>query len=190
MRRPIFPLHMSTGAWIFASAVAVALIASPTIYAATSSIVAIGNTTGNTTAFVTPGTRQLQTVTTAPSNLVHAVKGVNGGCTPVYTPPAGKAIVVTQVTFSLGSATQGVENFGGVFGPGCSAATIFDQVDTVQAYESESRTYPTGVPVAGVAATSYGGYISVFVSGYLIPATQLPAEPAQVGGALKALAVR
>ena len=182
-------IHMSNGAWIFASAVAVAIIA-PGVYAASSSIVSIGNPNNNATALVTTGTRQLQTVTTAPGNLVHTWKGVpNGGCTPVYTPPAGKAIVVTQVTFSAGSGAQGSENFGGVFGPGCSSGSQFDMFDTVQAYESESRTYPTGVPLAGVAAFSSGGYSWVFVSGYLIPAANLPPEAPQVSGPSKVLAV-
>jgi hypothetical protein len=111
--------NMSNGAWIFASAVAVAIIA-PGVYAATSSIVAIGNTSNDVTAYVVGGTHQLQTVTTSPRNMVHAVTNVISGCKTVYTPPAGKAIVVTQVTYSLGSGTPGTENFGGLFGPGCS----------------------------------------------------------------------
>src|SRR4051812_28442421 len=81
-------------------AATMAVIASTGLYAAATSVVSIGNTTGNATAVVT-GSHQLQTALTAPNNVVHAVATVSSGCLTVYTPPAGKAIVVTQVTYNL-----------------------------------------------------------------------------------------
>jgi hypothetical protein len=177
--------EMSNGAWIFASAVAVAIIA-PGVYAASSSIVSIGNPNNNATALVIGGTHQLQTAITVPANVVHAAGSAgNSSCHTVYTPPAGKAIVVTQITYQAGSGTPGTENFGGFFDLGCN--TGYDFVDTVQAYETETRTFPTGLPLTGVAINSTGGWITVFLTGYLIPATLLPAAAPQAAVPVKGM---
>lgn len=171
MRLPQF--HMSNGAWIFASAVAMAVIA-PAVYAAANSIVAIGNQSGTTTAFVTP-TRQLQTVTTAPTNIVQRFSGANAGqCAPVYTPPSGKAIVVTQITYKLGTGTQGAESYGLLTDAGCN--NVYDLADTIDAHETQSHSFPTGRPMPSIALDNYvgSGAIQITVTGYLIPASQLP----------------
>ena len=174
MRQPL--IHMSTGAWIFATGVAVSIIASTGVYATANSIFAIGNSSGSTTAYVTP-TRQLQTVTTAPTNIVRFDAGAgNGYCIAAYTPPAGKAIVVTQVTYEFGDSIQGHQSSGTLTNAACT--TGYDQVQSDAAYGSESHTFPTGQPMAGVGIENSVGneLISVIGRGYLIPASQLPAD--------------
>jgi hypothetical protein len=184
MRLPQF--HMSNGAWIFASAVAMAIIA-PVVYAATS-VVVIGNANGAATALVTR-THQLQTVTTAPTNVVNAVGVTGPGCETVYTPPSGKAIMVTQVTYDLGTGNAGTEAYGVLTD---ASSAVRDFADTEQGFESESRTFPTGLAMSGVGICSNIGNseVIVAVSGYLIPATQLPPEPPQYHGRIKGMARR
>lgn len=182
MRRP----RMSTGAWIFAGLVSAAVIAPATVYAATITKVALVGSDG-TTAGVTPQ-HQLLTVPIGPSKVVHAVKVVHSGCTVVYSPPAGKAIVVTSVVYNFGSGTQGTEVFGGMFGPGCTAANQVDQIDQIDKFGSVEHTFPTGVPLANVSFTSSGSDLAVFVVGYLIDATSLPAASlSHVSGTTKAM---
>lgn len=86
------------------------------VYAAATSVVSIGNPNNNATAVVTP-THQLQTALTAPSNVVHAFVFIPSGCSTLYTPPTGKAIMVTQITYDLGNGTQGTENFAELVTP-------------------------------------------------------------------------
>jgi hypothetical protein len=184
MRLP--QIHMSNGAWIFASAVAMAIIA-PAVYATATSVVTIGNQNSSATALVT-ATRQLQTVTTAPTNVVVAIGGAAANdCVPIYTPAAGKAIVVTQVTYDVGDGTQTHESYGVLKDANCNHS--YDLVDSVQAYETQSHTFPTGMPMPGVAISNQYGAASVIVavSGYLIPATQLPPEPPQLHGRIKGM---
>ena len=181
-------IHMSNGAWIFASAVAVAIIA-PGVYAAATSVVAIGNPTGNFTAYVTQA-HQLQTGLTAPNNVVQTAAAIpTGTCVIVYTPPAGKAIVVTQITYDLGTGTQGIGSSAVLENGGCNGA--YDFADTSQAYEAQSHTFPTGLPMPSVAVRSTGtgnGQILVAISGYLIPATELPsAAPVPTLGRMRGM---
>jgi hypothetical protein len=177
---------MSTGAWIFTGLVCAAVIAPATVYAATITKVALVGSDG-TGAGVTKQ-HQLLTVPIGPSKVVHAAKVVHGGCTVVYAPPAGKAIVVTSVVYNFGSGTQGTEVFGGMFGPGCAPATLVDQIDQIDKFGSVQHTFPTGVPLGNVSATSDGSDLAVFVVGYLIDATSLPpATASRLGSTTKAM---
>jgi hypothetical protein len=180
MRRP----RMSTGAWIFAGLVCAAVIAPITVYAASVSKVAIGSTTNANVASVT-AQQQLLTTVIGPSRVVRADTVAHSGCTTVYTPPAGKAIVVTSVVYNYGSGTAGGENFGGLFSAGCDV--IYDQIDQTEKFGSIQHTFPTGLPMNGVAATNDGGPITVFIVGYLIDASALPPNSAsQVSRNVKA----
>jgi hypothetical protein len=177
---------MSTGAWIFTGLVCAAVVAPATVYAATITQVALVDK-GGTGASITPQ-HQLLTIPIGPSRVVHAAKVAHSGCTLVYSPPAGKAIVVTSVVYNFGSGTEGTEVFGGLFGPGCSAATQVDQIDQTDKFGSIQHTFPTGVPLANVSVTSSGNDIAVFVVGYLIDATSLPtASLSHVSGTTKAM---
>jgi hypothetical protein len=183
MRRP----RMSTGAWIFTGLVCAAVIAPASVYAASITKVALvgsGSTHGATVT--TQG--QLLTTSMSPGRVIHAVAttATNTSCQAVYTPPANKAIVVTSVSYTFGSGTQGAENYGGLFSKSCDA--IYDQIDGVQAFDTVERTYPTGLPMNGVAVNSTGGSITVFVVGYLIDASSLPSSAgSQTHGSAKAL---
>lgn len=184
MRRP----RMSTGAWIFTGLVCAAVIAPATVYAAAVAKTAIVGRGGTNTADVT-AQHQLLTVPISPSRVIRAEAGVPGPCKAIYTPPAGKAIVVTSVVYTYGSGVQGNENFGGLFaGAGCS--DIVDQIDQVEKYGSIEHTFPTGLPMASVYGDSAGGQINYFLTGYLISATDLPTAQAPRSGPVKAAAGR
>lgn len=170
----------------FAAAVAAAAIVPVSAHAAGPSTVVIGNPNNNSTAVVTQ-THQLQTTIIAPKDVLHFAVGIAPGtCGPVYTPPTGKAIVVTQITYDLGSGAQGTESYGELATSGCSA--IYDIGDTVQAYEAQSHTFPTGLPMPSVYINNGSSVpILVTLTGYLIPATQLPEEGPQAAGPIKGL---
>jgi hypothetical protein len=95
--------------------------------------------------------------------------------------------MVTQITYNYGSGVEGNENFGALFDGACTAARIVDQIDEIHKFGSLTRTYPSGLPMSAVYADSFGGDITVFVNGYLIPATALPPAPRQVSDRTKAM---
>ncbi|MDT4942449.1 MAG: hypothetical protein QOJ34_2538 [Pseudonocardiales bacterium] len=168
-------LHMSTGAWIFTGLVTAAIVAPTAVYAAASSTVAIGNTGNGFTATVT-NNHQLLTTTVAPNNVVRAYGASLNNCSAVYTPPAGKAIVVTSVTYDMFTSTApGSRNFAYLTNGACTIP--YDAVDTDLAHETETRTFPIGLPMAsvGIFGQTPTGIAGAYITGYLIPATQLPA---------------
>lgn len=181
MRRP----RLSTGAWIFTGLICASLIAPVGVYAASLTKVALASPSGTTAGITTQ--HQLLTTTIPSSRVIRISGGSVGGCKTIYTPPQGKAIVVTSVTYTYGSGTNGVEHFGGL-GP-ASCSTIYDQIDTVQAYDTVQHTWPTGLPMPSVGLTNSGaGLINVFIVGYLIDAGALPSKDAtHLTGAVKAL---
>jgi hypothetical protein len=174
---------MSTGAWIFATAGLVLAVAAPVSYAAATSTVAIGNTANGYTAQVDQE-RQLVTVDGATAKqIVHVVVGIGAGaCGTVYTPPSGQAVVVTQATFDLGSGTAGQESYGVVESAGCGG--VYDYFDTTDAYQAQSHTYPSGLPLSSVAVYNGTSGAAIFVTftGYLVPAGQLPPAAPMVPG--------
>jgi hypothetical protein len=167
-------LHLSTGAWIFASVVAAAAIIAPTAYAAVSSTVAIGNTGNSLTATVT-ASHQLLTTTTMPKNVVYSNGyATNNNCDGIYHPPPGKAVVVTSVTYDLYSAAvSGGEH--GAFLMTAECTGYYDAADTSQADETETRIFPVGLPLPSVGVYAIGGAAQIYFTGYLVPASQLPA---------------
>lgn len=167
MRRP----RMSTGAWIFTGLICAAVIAPASVYAAAAAKTQlIGSTTSHTANVTAQG--QLLTVPIPPSHVLHVSKVAQGGCTTIYTPPAGKGIVVTSIVYNFGNGT-GNETFGGLYNAGCSGDT-WDQIDQVDKFGSVQHVFPTGLPMNGISVTNSGSSIEVFVVGYLIDATSLP----------------
>jgi hypothetical protein len=170
MRRP----KMSTGAWIFTGLICAAVIAPASVYAAAVTKFALSNSSGSNVATIT-SQHQLLTTTIGPSHVVHAEGGAPGPCKAIYTPPAGKAIVLTSVVYTYGSGAQGSEDFGGLFaGPGCG--DIVDQIDQIDKFGSIEHTFPIGLPMGAVYGDSSGGQINFFLTGYLIDASSLPAS--------------
>jgi hypothetical protein len=165
---------MSTGAWIFATTALVLAVGAPVSYAAVTSTVAIGNRTNNATATVT-GQHQLLTTTIAPKDVVRVARGaVGNACAVVYTPPAGKAIVVTSVTYEIAGFTSGDRRHA-YLEDICSGMT-YDAVETDQTHITEAHTFPIGLPMSAVAIDYNGdGIANAFITGYLIPASQMPA---------------
>ena len=176
-------LHMSTGAWIFATAVTVAGITAPSVYAAATSTVAIGNTANSKTATVT-SSGQLLTVTVDPKSMVRGTGYLSSSqnCWSVYTPPAGKALVVTSVTYTVAYATEGVNNSMYLTNANCSA--FYDVAYSDHATDTMFHPFPTGLPLASLGVyvlPSYGENTEndVAFTGYLGPATSLPTATPQ-----------
>jgi hypothetical protein len=166
---------MSTGAWIFTGLVSAAVIAPTAVYAAVNSTVAIGTKTSSVTANVTQN-RQLLTATVAPKDVIHInlYTPTTNGCSGGYTPPAGKAIVIMEVTYALGSGTAGLSRSAALETINCTNG--YDWVETVQARETQSHVFPIGLPLPSVGLyNGGGGTVYADMTGYLIPATQLPA---------------
>jgi hypothetical protein len=174
---------MSTGAWVFTGLVAAAVIAPVAVYSAATSTVAIGTTSNSTTANIT-GSHQLLTTTVAPNSVIHLFASATGGgqCTPYYTPPAGKAIMVTSVTYDLGNGTAGDDEWAELRTVNCGAS--YDIGDTTQGFEAQQHTWPTGLPMPSI-----GFYVgsdegaTIAVTGYLIPVGALPAATSTMGSA-------
>jgi hypothetical protein len=164
---------MSTGAWIATGLVAAAIIAPTVVYAAATSTVAIGTPTNTNTVGIT-ATHQLLTAMVSPSSVVRTGIATSAlSCTRTYLPPAGKAIVVTEVTYRVGTGTEGNDSWAELADEGCN--NTYDIAETVRAYDSQTRTFPTGLPMASISIRSGPGTAIVFITGYLIPASSLPA---------------
>lgn len=166
MKRP----RMSTGAWIFAGLVSAAVIAPATVYAATTSRVAIGTTNNSNTANVT-SQHQLLTTIVAPQQVIHIDASSNSGtCQTVYTPPAGKGIDVTSVTYDLGvGGSGGDQSNAALTNAACTFA--YDFARTSQTWDSTYHSFPLGLPMPKLVLDSNAA--GVTVTGYLIPANQV-----------------
>ncbi|MDX6296629.1 MAG: hypothetical protein QOI51_486 [Nocardioidaceae bacterium] len=171
MRRP----HLSTGAWIFASVIAASVIAPTAVYAAVNSTVAIGDSRTGATVNVTSD-HQLLTTTVGPKSVVTGWGQGSGSCGVVYSPPAGKAVVVTSVTYDMYNNSSGNDSYAFLEDAGCPGG-IYDVADTHQLAETETRTFPVGLPMpsVGIFAPVANANVLVSFTGYLIPASQLPA---------------
>ena len=184
MRRP----RMSTGAWIFTGLICAAVIAPASVYAASLTKIALYNSSGTYAAAVTPD-HQLLTTPTGSNRVVRISGGSNtANCKTIYTPPAGKAIVVTSVVYDFGSGSANVEQFGGLGPVNCTA--IYDQFDGVLAFQTIQHTYPTGLPMSSIAiSNSTNKLVNVFIVGYLINSTSLPSGAAANGANIVKAAV-
>jgi hypothetical protein len=175
MRRP----HISIGAWLFCAIVTAALIMPAGVYAAVNSHVAIGNVGDATTAAV-DDEHQLLTTMVGPRSIVRFRGNTKGpGCQTLYTPPAGKALMLTNVTFDIGSGHAGQDSYAFLLDRGCKK--VFDVADTAQVIESQQHTYPTGLPVDSVTVAGPDNTALIIADGYLIPSAQLPATAISVG---------
>jgi hypothetical protein len=168
VRRP----HLSTGAWLFGGIVAAALIAPAGVYAAVNSHVAIGNP-GNTTTAIVDAEHQLLTTTIDPRNIVRFAAGTSThGCTVLYTPPAGKALVVLSLTVELETPGSGGS---AALTSGAACANVYDVFATNLLSDAEQRIYPAGLPIPNLSVKNFTNTTNVLVTGYLIPTSQLPA---------------
>ena len=172
MRRP----HMSTGSWLFAGLIGAALITPAGVYAAVNSHVAIGNIGNSTTASV-DAEHQLLTTIVAPNAIVR-IHGRTGtyGCTVIYTPTSGKALVLLSVTVLTTSANE-VD-----IAEGAICAHQYDAF-LMGANQAQQHTYPAGLPLSRLSLDNTATYAAILATGYLIPASQLPATmPATAHG--------
>jgi hypothetical protein len=175
MHRP----HLSTGAWLFCGIVTAALIAPAGVYAAVNSKVAIGNVGSSTTTATVDAEHQLLTTMVDPRRMIRLYGSFNGtACHTLYTPPRGRALMITNLTFEVGSGVAGNTQAAWLENRDCNH--VYDQADTTQAFETQQRTYPAGLPVDGVGLITTNS-VAVEVVGYLIPASQLPPSIPSVG---------
>ncbi|HET7056990.1 MAG TPA: hypothetical protein VFI12_11040 [Thermomicrobiales bacterium] len=172
---------MSTGAWLFCGIVAAALIAPAGVYAAVNSHVAIGNV-GNATTATVDAEHQLLTAVVAPSDIVRisgAANVASNGCSVIYTPPTGKALVLVNVTVEL-EIQPGGTFVADVISSRKDCGAPVDWFETTVDRHEEQHTYPAGLPLARLSLGT--GYASgIWATGYLIPASQLPATIAPSG---------
>jgi len=173
MRRP----HPSTGAWLFFGIVTAAMIAPAGVYAAVNSHVAIGNIGNATTATVTTQ-HQLLTAVVPPSEILRFNGQANANGV-IYTPPKGKALMLTNVTFEL-AGTAGHLSYVYLINNTAPFVT-YDGGETTQAHATEQHTYPTGLPVPLLRVVYSPGSGTLWAEGYLIPDTQLPANVPSLG---------
>jgi len=132
MRRP----RLSTGAWLFCAIVTAALITPAGVYAAVNSHVATGNV-GNATTATVNAEHQLLTTTVDPTDIVRVFANVTGaGCHKFYTPPAGKALVLANVTFTFASGIADTELADG------SCTHFYDEAATTQTVATERTRIP------------------------------------------------
>jgi hypothetical protein len=169
---------MSTGAWIFSTAALVLAVAAPVSYAATTSRVIIGSRGSSNTAHVT-SQHQLLSTAVSPQNVIKIGSGpASTGCNSVYTPPPGRAIVVTGISYDMYGGTSGDEMYLGLANSHCSGSSFVDILDTDQAVDSQYHAFPTGIPLRSVGIYwgpgVSGGSGGAFLTGYLIPASQVP----------------
>jgi hypothetical protein len=113
---------MSTGAWLFAGLIGAALVAPAGVYAAVNSKVAIGNPGPSTVTATVTQEHQLLTTTVDPRQMFTFVGNASGICDTLFMPPEGKALMVTNVTFYLGT-NGGSEANGILENSHCTAAT-------------------------------------------------------------------
>ncbi|MBV9484528.1 MAG: hypothetical protein JO246_00560 [Frankiaceae bacterium] len=163
----------SAGVIIGIGALVVAL--SGTAYAATATVVAIQGGGGTNLAKVT-NSGQLLAVPAVPTNLFNVFLYGGGSCTPSYMPPAGKALVITAVTFFNHPATSPGEL--DLYSGDCAQFLTAAVSPTDQ---SSTQSFPSGLVVRGgqgltLATVTDNG--SAVVSGYFVPASTVPAAPA------------
>ncbi len=86
-------------------------------------------------------------------------------------PPAGKAIVVTAVTYNMNSASAGTDLYAYLM-TDTTCNNFSDAVETTQAYATEQHTFPTGLPLASIS-----GYRSSSGFVFMIFADPDPGQP-------------
>ncbi|MDX6296626.1 MAG: hypothetical protein QOI51_483, partial [Nocardioidaceae bacterium] len=99
-------------------------------------------------------------------------------CATIYTPPAGEAIVVTSASYGVGNGSAGTLVQTMLTDPTCSY--WYDTAWTDKGLETQFHPFPIGIPMPVVTAEAVSvssGSSAITITGYLIPAGQLPAAP-------------
>ena len=111
---------------------------------------------------------------------------IASGCTTIATPPAGKAIVLRQVTVNVFSAPAGTLD-GDEFIPiyaaaGCGGSPIWDVTPSELGPETVEFDPGVAIPANGaLSALDYQGAgleAEVYATGYTVPSNVVPSSPA------------
>jgi hypothetical protein len=115
----------------------------------------------------------------APASLFRVFGVPTASCSPFYTVPAGKALILTSMTVFSHSASAGSNTELDLFASGCSdflGATVSDRAhETITQSFGTGIALPTGTSLAFLGINQNG---SAYVYGYLVPASQVPATSA------------
>lgn len=141
-------------------------------------------TTGNR-ATVDPGKRlyvndPVGNYARTPSNLVRAFLIFGNGCNQAgstYAVPAGKALIITSVTFYIAKIDGAQNGAGGSLWSNTGCTNVVALGVTSQYETTLNQDFETGLPIpAGsvLATNGSNGTGNILVSGYLIPASTLP----------------
>lgn len=112
----------------------------------------------------------------APVNYQVIPLGIDPDCTtPDYVVPAGKALIITETSFFLGSAGNPYFHVL-LIGSGGVCTALASGAGTANPEENVNQSYPTGIPVPsgfGLSVVPNGGpgtNYGTLVYGYLVPA--------------------
>jgi hypothetical protein len=165
-------------AWVAVGLLAAALIAPASAVAASSLVGIVG---GNGARAEVTAADQLQTAETSPANFValYASSDVNKACDLFYKVPKGKGLIIQTVTFNAITVTSpGFDTYAALYpSSSCSTNYFLDS--------NPSGTGEVSVPLTpGMALTSgtpialleEDVYIEVYITGYLVPASDVPSN--------------
>ena len=121
-------------------------------YANSSSTVSVGNANNNATAAVA-GTHQLETTLAAPNNVVLTSTGIAAHSAGRCTPRRRARRSFSRRSPTIWAPARREPSFALLANAACGA--VYDYADTVQAYEAQSHTFPTGLPITDVSVRNY-----------------------------------
>jgi hypothetical protein len=127
---------------------------------------------------------QVQVAPASPANAVAVItRALSCAAGGVYTVPAGKALIITSVNFTLDAVSPSIEGTGLVLTAGPVAQPCKSSVAAAYApvgtdFQSVDQVYPSGIPVpAGDALGLLNGVNDAGIAaiyGYLVPAAAVP----------------
>jgi hypothetical protein len=120
------------------------------------------------------------TIQATPSSFLRGkVNPVSSACTPLISPPAQKAMVLTQVTLNVWSVDQGFE-VNIYAGSNCTQAELIGYFNPTTTGTTVMPFNPgIGIPAGSVVSVLTGGSpgAGAFALGYSVPASLVPAAP-------------
>jgi hypothetical protein len=159
---------------------ALAALLLPSVATAATSLVTIANATHSHKAGVT-GASQLLVAKANPSSAVVVFGFTSCASGGIYKVPAGKALIITGVSFHNGGANPATYNdldlYVGHASTPCSGAKFVAASLRTEQYGNEYQAYDPGIPVPAGSALGLTGFNetgSVHVYGYLVPASTVP----------------
>ena len=155
-----------------------ATLVSGVAVAAAPPLTTIADSTGTNKAGVN-GAGQLLAVQSNPRNLVEVLgAGGNSTCESIYTVPAGKALIITSVTFYLQPSSVDAAEID--LRDNCSPRVIAAGISAERAVQTQTLGAGVAIPTGHtVGAASFNGVVGALMFyGYLVPSQLVPASGA------------